>query len=47
VQHEVKKVVEATHQEAGIFNFKFTDIMMLLPILRSGESAELGLEVGF
>ena len=32
---------------AGNLNFQFTDIIMLLPILRSGESPELGLEVGF
>jgi len=32
---------------AAIFNCQFTDIIMLLPILLSGESPELVLEVGF
>jgi len=32
---------------AAIFNFQFTDIIMLLPILRSGESPELSFAVGF
>jgi hypothetical protein len=41
------QILVGSVQRAEIFKFQFTDIILLSPILRSGESPELGLEVGF